>query len=530
MLTQERIKALFILRDDSLHWRDTGVLAGYLTTACRAGRKVNPYPWIVIPNSHYQDTSLVHRLMLLHEDGELPPGIEVNHINGIQTDNNRWNLEGLTKAEHVARDKQRRKREKELGVYFKPKHKPDDLDPSDEKVRGVAVKVAEQKQWAWLAMRVHELFIMRDSRLHWRNTGVEAGYLSVPMGYREKQRAYPYVSFDGEYIKVHRLTWLYLHGSLPNFRKRPSFVIHHINENKFDCNQWNLQKITQSENTRRSSAQKEHIERQRVNGNGFYDSNLRKKGVEIQRRKGTGFFNPEIRKMGPESQRINGTGFYDPRLRKKNHETQRRNGTGFFNPEVMKKAHKKSVETQQRNEVGWFNPTLRMKGSKRGIETQRRNGIGLFNMEVRKKGVEKACESHIRNGTGFFDSEVQKKANVNSLETNRRNGTGFFNPETHKKAVETNRHNGTALFDPEIQKRGSEAANHPEARKKSADACKVTMRRKRWKKFRRDFAVARATGDLQEVLKVAKRENMYCRIRAWKQRKRAKQAAVKRGV
>ena len=214
MVTLQQVKELFIIRDERLHWRDTGVLAGYLTTACAAGRRVKPYPWVLIDERVY----VVHRLMRLHEDGELPEKeapdfVEVAHINGIPTDNNRWNLKPLPKTEHARMDAERIKREKEWGVYHKPKSKPARLDPSDERVRGVVMKIAEYRRWAWLARMVRELFIMRDSRLHWRDTGVEAGYMSVPPDIRERQRDYPYVCFDGEKMLVHRV--MSLHETRP---------------------------------------------------------------------------------------------------------------------------------------------------------------------------------------------------------------------------------------------------------------------------------------------------------------------------
>lgn len=128
MLTEQNVEDLFIVRDDRLHWRDTGVLAGYLTTACRVGRRVKPYPWVLLYDDH-QQVYPVHRIMRLLEDGELPLRIppdnfEVAHINGIRTDNNRWNLKVLSKKEHSRIDQKRINREKELGVYHRYKVKP----------------------------------------------------------------------------------------------------------------------------------------------------------------------------------------------------------------------------------------------------------------------------------------------------------------------------------------------------------------------------------------------------------------------
>lgn len=166
MLSQHQIKELFIVRDECLHWRDTGGLAGYLTAACKAGRSVKPYPWVLIDERVY----VVHRLMRLHEDGELPKrespdNFEVAHLNGLRTDNSRWNLKTLPKKEHVRIDRERIKREKEWGIYHRDKVKPDGLDPSDERVRGVAVKIAQQRQDSWLARRVRAFFTCFSCRI-----------------------------------------------------------------------------------------------------------------------------------------------------------------------------------------------------------------------------------------------------------------------------------------------------------------------------------------------------------------------------
>ena len=99
-----------------------------------------------------------------------------------------------------------------------------------------------------------EIFIVREDRLYWRETGVEAGYLSVPPDIRERQREYPYVWFDREKMKVHRVMWLHENGVLPDYRKKPHYVIDHINEFKHDCNRWNLRKITAREHQLLSTA------------------------------------------------------------------------------------------------------------------------------------------------------------------------------------------------------------------------------------------------------------------------------------
>ena len=408
MLTQQRVKDLFIVRDDKLHWRDTGILAGYLTTACANGRKIRAYPWVLIDNIPY----VVHRLMRLHEDGELPKKkspdyFEVHHINSIRTDSNRWNLMVLSKSEH---NKVTVKGGKKLA------YKSADLDPSDEWVRGVLTKTSERLNGSNLYHLVCSLFIMRDSRLYWRSTGVEVGHLQI------NAAGYPYAAFKYEKMTVHRLIWLYVKGRLPDFRKKPHYVIDHINAIRHDCNYWNLQEISAKDNIAKSEAWKAVMEKQRLNKEGFWNKEISKMGIEACRKAGIGFFSEEWQARNQELLHLKNAGFYNNEIRKMGLETQRANGQGWFDKKVHRKAINKSIETHQRNGTGFADPEFASKASAKGKEVQRRRKTGFFNPDIRKLGVAKASHPEVRSRAGRAISAACKARNNKALELALANG------------------------------------------------------------------------------------------------------------
>ena len=465
MLTQENVKALFIVRDDRLHWRDTGVLAGYLTTACREGRRVELYPWVMIPNGHFSDTISVHRLMRLHENGELPTeGMEVAHLNSIRTDNNRWNLKTLSKSDHRKMDAATCKRLKLLGVYHRQKHKPHGLDPSDERVRGVAVKLAEHREWSWIALQVRKRYIMRNDRLYSMATGVEVGYLSVPMDYREKQKRYSEVKVEGVNIKVHRLVWLYVHGDLPDKRDPPHLVINHIDENKWNNNRWNLEKVSNRDNILKSTAHQEFT--------------------------------------------------------KKHMENMRRTETGLFDPEAKKKAH----ESTRRNKTGCFlDPVLRGKVLENARDSQRRNGQGFHNPEQQKRMAEKRH----RNGHSFGNPELQKKAQAVVKENNR-----IMRWKRMRKDFADARATGDIKEIEKTVKKWKKTSSDREYfrlrhQAKMRGETYSLSRRNRWAKFRAEFEEARSTGDIQEVMKVVAKWERNRRLREYSRQYKAKKKKAK---
>lgn len=88
-ITQDSIKALFIYDEQ------TGVFTRRVTSNARApagttaGTKINGYLKVVIGRRPY----LLHRLAWLYVTGEMPPpGVQIDHINQIKSDNRFANL------------------------------------------------------------------------------------------------------------------------------------------------------------------------------------------------------------------------------------------------------------------------------------------------------------------------------------------------------------------------------------------------------------------------------------------------------
>lgn len=512
MITQKLAQELFIIRDDKLHWRDTGVVAGYLTTACAVGRKINSYPWVAITNPT-GDYLSVHRIMILHEYGELPlkrapDYMEVAHLNGICTDNNRWNLTLLDVKTHRAMDAERIQREKDQGLYHKKKHKSAKLDPSDKRVRGLGVLDPD---------RVRRLYIMRGGKLCRMSDGREAGYLrnrldfSVPFDYTERMKQYPHESFDGGLVAVHRLTWLYLYGEVPDKRKRPHYVINHKNEQKWDSNIWNLERITSAENTRKSTAHRDNA----------CSDKAQKKKIETRRRNKSGsFHNDALRKRAQkksqESQRCNGTGFYDPEMRKKNNEMLRLQKRGFYDPLNRLKAQvaskspesiKKAQDTRRRQRWDRMHAEFelaRAPGNKEKVyevaykyRQQWRNRTG---MRLDKETVYERRYGH--------KAKLKYKAKRRSqrwekmrveFEVARATGKRAEVDKVASKYQKMWRTKVGIKMNEKAREEAHKRAHAPEYEMKKRD----TWRRKRWVQFRADFAAARATGNIKEVSKVA---------------------------
>lgn len=61
----------------------------------------NGYRMVKIMRRGKQVTTMAHRLVFLHFSGPIPPGLTINHKNGIRGDNRPENLEVATYAEQV---------------------------------------------------------------------------------------------------------------------------------------------------------------------------------------------------------------------------------------------------------------------------------------------------------------------------------------------------------------------------------------------------------------------------------------------
>lgn len=65
-------------------------------------RKKNGYRRVSIyDNNNDRKTVNVHRLVVLSFIGEIPDGMQINHINGVKTDNRAENLEIVTPSENM---------------------------------------------------------------------------------------------------------------------------------------------------------------------------------------------------------------------------------------------------------------------------------------------------------------------------------------------------------------------------------------------------------------------------------------------
>jgi hypothetical protein len=61
----------------------------------------NGYRMVKLMRGRKQVTTMAHRLVFLHFNSEIPPGLTINHKNGIRGDNRPENLELATYAEQV---------------------------------------------------------------------------------------------------------------------------------------------------------------------------------------------------------------------------------------------------------------------------------------------------------------------------------------------------------------------------------------------------------------------------------------------
>lgn len=69
--------------------------------ALRPGSTVDGYRTVVLCRNSHMNPQRVHRLCAIAFMGKPPEGIEVNHINGVKTDNRIENLEFVTKSENL---------------------------------------------------------------------------------------------------------------------------------------------------------------------------------------------------------------------------------------------------------------------------------------------------------------------------------------------------------------------------------------------------------------------------------------------
>ena len=72
----------------------------------RAENDTGQYFQVRVMKNRYRAHALAHRLVWRHFKGPIPPGLTINHLNGIKKDNRPENLELATYAEQVKHARQ----------------------------------------------------------------------------------------------------------------------------------------------------------------------------------------------------------------------------------------------------------------------------------------------------------------------------------------------------------------------------------------------------------------------------------------
>ena len=94
--SQNEIKEWFEYRDGELYWKVRK--AKNTKIGQRAGRILNVgYRQIVINYNEYME----HRLIWIYFNGDIPDGLQIDHINRVKDDNRIENLEWVTTSENM---------------------------------------------------------------------------------------------------------------------------------------------------------------------------------------------------------------------------------------------------------------------------------------------------------------------------------------------------------------------------------------------------------------------------------------------
>jgi hypothetical protein len=80
------------------NWRGDYIKKGKIL---RQGKQTNGYLQVFLCKDGRCKSISVHRLVYKAFNGNIPEGMEVNHINEIKTDNSVWNLNLMTRKENV---------------------------------------------------------------------------------------------------------------------------------------------------------------------------------------------------------------------------------------------------------------------------------------------------------------------------------------------------------------------------------------------------------------------------------------------
>ena len=158
MLTQPSLKD--ILNYDQVTgiftWKIT---SGKASVGNRAGsiHKSNGYRRIIIKGKHYSE----HRLAWLYMTGEMPAN-EIDHINGIRTDNRFDNLRAATRAENLQNQRHANSKNKSTRLLGSAFHKQSGTYFSRIQVDGIVKFIGAFKT----AQEAHNAYVNAKRQVH----------------------------------------------------------------------------------------------------------------------------------------------------------------------------------------------------------------------------------------------------------------------------------------------------------------------------------------------------------------------------
>lgn len=115
--SQDRIKEILSYKEGKLYWKKD--CKNKMKTGDEAGYKMpSGYRIVWIDNNHYYE----HRIIWIMHNGDIPVGLEIDHINLVKNDNRLNNLRLATKSQNtrnkVSKNVYFRKDRSQYEAYF----------------------------------------------------------------------------------------------------------------------------------------------------------------------------------------------------------------------------------------------------------------------------------------------------------------------------------------------------------------------------------------------------------------------------